>query len=325
MTRRVTSGDRMRRILSIVPWIAERDGPTIEEVCQRFGIEQGELLGDLEVVFMVGIPPYTPDTLIDVVAEDGRVWIHLGGYFSRPLRLTPQQGLSLLAAGSAVASSPGVDQHGPLARALGKIATAVGLSDGPGVDVVIGSAGGDDYRTITDALTERRQLEIDYYSASRDDHAVRTVDPLRVYSQEGAWYLLGWCHTANDQRVFRIDRMRSVRLLDSAIAPGGEVPGDSVAVGGFVPGADDRRVTIALPPNARWVAQQYPVESVEEVDGVLRVTLAASGDAFLMRLLMRFGRAAAIVAVNHDTSEAACAPLRAVQRDLVDRILARYA
>ena len=86
---RTTAADRARRILAIVPWVAERDGPTLTEISERFGVSQSELLADLDVVFMVGTPPYTPDSLIDVVVEDGRVWITLGDYFRRPMRLVP--------------------------------------------------------------------------------------------------------------------------------------------------------------------------------------------------------------------------------------------
>ena len=30
---RTTAGDRVRRLLGIVPWIAAREGPTIAEIC----------------------------------------------------------------------------------------------------------------------------------------------------------------------------------------------------------------------------------------------------------------------------------------------------
>ena len=49
---RVTAGDRVRRLLSIVPWIAAREGPTIEEICTRFGLTRAQLLADLDVVFI---------------------------------------------------------------------------------------------------------------------------------------------------------------------------------------------------------------------------------------------------------------------------------
>ena len=65
--------------------------------------------------------------------------IRLAEYFERPLRLTPAEGLALLAAGRASLSVPGADDNGPLATALdklddrprrrGRLAVEVGGSD----------------------------------------------------------------------------------------------------------------------------------------------------------------------------------------------------
>ena len=67
----------------------------VDEVCRRFGVEEKELLDDLNLLFMCGLYPFTPDMLIDVTVADGRVWITMADYFRRPLRLNPQEGLAL--------------------------------------------------------------------------------------------------------------------------------------------------------------------------------------------------------------------------------------
>src|SRR5690606_15193044 len=75
------AADRVRRVLAIVPWIVANNGVPLAEVAARFGISERELTSDLEVVWMVGLPPYTPDSLVEVVIEDGRVWIHYADFF----------------------------------------------------------------------------------------------------------------------------------------------------------------------------------------------------------------------------------------------------
>ena len=60
MTARRPPAARLQRLLAMVPWIAAHDGPTIDEVCERFGITPEQLAADLEVVWLVGLPPYTP-------------------------------------------------------------------------------------------------------------------------------------------------------------------------------------------------------------------------------------------------------------------------
>ena len=101
-------------------WVAANDGPTVDEVCRRFQITEDQLVEDLSTAMMVGADSAdTRDMPIEVVFEDGRVWVHLLS-FRRPLRLTPAEGLALVAAGSALLDVPGADPDGPLARALGQ-------------------------------------------------------------------------------------------------------------------------------------------------------------------------------------------------------------
>jgi proteasome accessory factor C len=319
---RITSSARLRRILAIVPWIAERDGPTIAEVCERFAIDRRDLLADLEIVFMVGLPPYTPDALIDVVTEDDRVWIRLGDYFRRPLRLTPAEGLSLLAAGEAVRAAPGAEPDGPLARALDKLAGALGVRTGEDgeLDVSLGAAEPAVLDLLRAAVDDRRQVELAYYSYGRDRHAVRVVDPLRVYARDGAWDRLGDCHLAGGQRIFRVDRIETARALDAGFEPPDELP----AAPGYVPGSDDVLVVLRLAPTARWVVEHHPVESVEpEPDGWLRVRMSVSALPWLARLLIRLGPEAEVVATE-GADAVDVTTIRTLVSDMAATMLARY-
>ena len=126
MSPRPLAGSRLRRVLALVPWIGEHPGAALAEVAARFGVSEGELERDLELLPLCGLPPYTPDRLIEVEIVDGQVWIRFAEYFDRPLRLSADEGLALLAAGRALLAVPGSDEHGALATALDKLASALG-------------------------------------------------------------------------------------------------------------------------------------------------------------------------------------------------------
>jgi proteasome accessory factor C len=285
-TGRKGADEKLQRMLALVPWVAARDGPTLEEVCERFGCTEAELVSDLDRLFMCGLYPYTPDVLIEVDVADGRVWIRYADYFSRPLRLTPAEGLALLAAGKAVQSFPGADQSGPLARGLAKLARTLGVAGGDALDVALAVVPEDVMATLRAAVDERRQVELDYYSFGRDEVTERTVDPYAVFSAGGQWYLSAYCHAVDDERLFRIDRMRAATLLDTPVERGEGTVANAV----FNARADDPRVTLELTRAGRWVAEQYPVERTTEMrGGKLRVTLAVSERAWLERLLLRLG------------------------------------
>src|SRR5438034_4193722 len=128
-------GPRLQRVLALVPWILAHPGVTITELATRFEVSERELERDLELLPMCGLPPYTADRLIDVWVVDGAVEIRLAEYFERPLRLTPAEGLALLAAGRALLSVPGSDESGPLATALDKLDGALDARGGLAVEV----------------------------------------------------------------------------------------------------------------------------------------------------------------------------------------------
>jgi len=309
-------------VLAIVPYVLAHPGITITELAERFRVDRREIEQDLELLPMCGLPPYTADRLIDVwVMDDGSVEIRLAEYFERPLRLTPAEGVALVAAARALLAVPGADTSGPLASALAKLEDVVGASGRLQVDV--GSVAHLD--VLRTAVDDREQLDLDYFSYSRDEMTTRRVDPERVFHALGAWYLAAYCHRAEDERLFRVDRIRAVRRTGAHFEPRpapaaarGDDGDDGDDVGALVyhPGPDDERVTLRLAPEVAWVLDSLPYEDRRtERGGRERVVVPVSGEAFLERLLLRLGPAAEVI----DPPSA-----RERRADAAARILRRY-
>ena len=263
---RTSASDRVARLLAIVPWIAANDGPTLDEICARFNVTRRKLLDDLDVLMMVGVPPYTPDTLIDVTVEGDRVWLRFADVFARPLHLTPEQGLALVAAGSASQNLSGDENGGPLTSALAKLAQVLGVEPGEAVSVTLGETRPAVLEALRTAATEGRAARIDYYAYGRDERTTRKVDAHAVFAHRGAWYLGAYCHLAEAERLFRVDRVVDVVVLDETFelptsADGAGRSADPITLGPDVP-----RVVLEAPVSAAWVAEAYPVDEVTELD-----------------------------------------------------------
>lgn len=287
---RTTAGKRAQRILSMIPWIVEHPGVGLDELAARFDVSRKELSADLDLVFMVGVPPYTPDSLVDVEVEDDRVWVRLGDYFRQPIRLTHAQALSLAIAGRGLLDVPGADDEGPLARALAKLDIALDLGDAARLDVDLGNAQPQLLGELSNAVQSGRQVELDYYTHSTDSRSTRVVDPWRIGSLSGHWYLWGWCHKADAPRAFRLDRTRSVTVLDSPIAV--PPPPDLDTLGTDPEGAH-ATVTVTVGRGQLWVATSYPIVDRVDLDGGgARLTLRVVGPAWLARLMAELGPSA---------------------------------
>ena len=311
MSGRERSQDRLQRMLALVPCILANPGATLAELATRFDIEESELERDLELLPMCGLPPYTADRLIDVwVGEDGAVSIRLAEYFERPLRLTPAEGVALLAAGRTLLAVPGSDPEGPLARALEKLERTLGATGGIAVDV----GGADHVERLREAADGGRQLEIEYYTFTRDEMTTRVVDPVRVFHAFGAWYLAAYCHRAGGDRLFRVDRVRALRETGIEVA----TEASSADDGGLVyrPSPDDLRVRMRLGPAATWVAESLPNEARKDLrGGRVEIVLAVSGAAFLERLVLGLGPDAEVVGPDE---------ARAMVERAARRVRARY-
>lgn len=308
---RPSSSQRLARLLAIVPWVQAQEGPTVAQVCQRFGLNERDLLADLNLLFMCGVYPFTPDALIEVDIEDGRVWVRYADWFRRPLRLSAPEGLALLAAARAMSGLAGPEETAgggqalpssslgpdggrpsPLARAAAKLESVLG-TDGPAaLDVELGQASPQVMAVLQAALAEGRKVRLGYYSFGRDEASERVVQPWRLFSSEGNWYLLAWCESVGGRRLFRVDRAQAAVALEERFEPPTEI-GD---VPLYQARPDDPVVVIDLPPEARWVAERYPHEGVTELaNGYLRAHLRASSKAWLERLLLRAGPRATVV------------------------------
>lgn len=312
---RITATERLQRILAVLPWIVQHQGSTVTEICERFGLDRKALLDDLDLVFLeVGLHPFTPDMLSEVSIEDDRVYVRVGDYFRRPLRLTHGEALTLLAAGRAVAGREGADPDGTLARAVDKLVAVLGDAAAYGVEIELGRADPAVMATLQQALDERRRLSISYYSYGRDASTEREVDPFRVVSREGQWYLLGHCHSAGGERLFRVDRIQAATLTEHPVEV--EAPADEVTPG---PADATRAVELVTSSAGEWVADLYPTDDVEPLeDGRLRIVLPVTTTAWLERLVLRLDPDTAVT--DATTGES----LAEVRSAAAARVLERY-
>ncbi len=76
-------------------------------------------------------------------------------------------------------------------------------------------------RLLEGAFEEDTPVEIEYFVQSRGEWTTRRLLISDVYEREGAWYVSGHCELRGDFRQFRLDHIRSVRVLEED-APAGD-------------------------------------------------------------------------------------------------------
>ena len=129
-----------------------------------------------------------------------------------------------------------------------------------------------------------------YYVPGRDEATERDVDPMRLLVVEGRTYLEAWCLRAEAVRLFRLDRVLALTVLDEPASVPAQARPRDVDQGLFRPSDDDVRVELELSVAGRWVAEYYPCERVDELgDGRLLVELRTPDTRLIRRLALRLG------------------------------------
>ena len=296
--------EQVSRLLALVPYLQTRSDVSLAQAAADFGVSADQIRKDLKVLWMCGLPGLTPDKMIDVDFEaieddpEGVVRIDNAEYLARPVRLGSSEASALIVALRALREGSPDASHEAIDRALSKLedATATGSAT-PQVEVhLTGSAAGAQHATLLrQAIETNRQARLDYYVPTRDETTERTVDPLALLTGDGREYLDAWCHLAGARRLFRLDRMYAVELVDEPRDHDDLRPRD-LSAGLFEPGPDDIEAVVRLEPWARWVADYYPVVGTEELgEGRLQLTMRVGDPLWLVRLALRLAPALSIV------------------------------
>ncbi|MGI9157179.1 MAG: helix-turn-helix transcriptional regulator [Marmoricola sp.] len=319
--------EQVARLLALVPYLNSHPEVALDQAARDFHVKPEQIVRDLKVLWYCGLPGLGPGEMIDIdmdaLEPDGDRMIRLSNadYLGRPLRLGSSEAAALLVALRAMREGSPATSREVIDRVLTKLEGATADGTVPGtVDVVevpehlvvseqVGAR-------LGEAVAGNLQVRLEYYVPTRDETTERVVDPLAVLEAEGHSYLDAWCHLAEARRLFRLDRVSALEILEQP-ALEHDVPPRDLSEGLFEPGQDDVLATVRLHRVARWVAEYYPVESQTELaDGGLEVALRIGDPQWLVRLLMRLTPYAELVGPGELASRVS---------DAARRVLALYA
>lgn len=300
--------DQVARLLTLVPYLHARDSVRLDEAATALGVSPQQLLRDLKVLLMCGLPGGYPDDLIDVDLDaledpdgDGVIRVSNADYLSRPMRLTPTEASAVIVALRALRNGAGAETRQVVDRALAKLEAAAAEAGAARIDPGRDGVDADTAllaRRLQEAATARRQVRLTYFVPARDEESERVVDPRGVVTAQGRSYLDAYCHSADAPRLFRLDRISAAEVLDSTTTTDPAPPRD-LSEGLLTRSSATTVATLELAAPARWVVDYYPVEDVrpqgEDPDALWQVDLLVADQRWLTRLLLRLAPHARLV------------------------------
>lgn len=213
--------NRTDRLVAMVLFLQGRRVVRAEEMARHFEVTVRTVYRDIVALGEAGVP---------VVGEAGVGYSLVKGYHLPPVMFTAEEAVALFVGGEMVKQFADASMAKPMELALLKIRSVLPLDRRDDLDrlaratAIYGetrSPAGLDQRTllpIQQAIVSRRVLRMTYHGRERNADTVRDVEPLGVTFRGGAWYLVAWCRLRKDFRYFKLERLRSLDVLNERFA-----------------------------------------------------------------------------------------------------------
>lgn len=285
----------LRRVLALLTQVAVDPEQTVDTLAGRLGVDRGEVERLAGLMGLCGLPPYTPDALVEIEIVDDRISLRHGpaDALSVAPSLTLPETEALHGALALLGGRLGPEADASLASLVLKIdAQLAHAAEPPETDRTLSAtppaADSGVLGLLRTAAREGASVEIDHYSASAERLTGREVDPHGLVQHGGAWYLLAHCHLADAPRVFRVDRIKEARPSGHAFEPPDPAAVAARAAGLFNAIAPQERGTVRLEGMAtRRLAERWPAYvSQRGDDGSVLVDVPYRDERWLVQELL---------------------------------------
>lgn len=286
--RPLRATDKLVFLLALVPYLLEQRVVAVSDAAAHFDMTDDEIRDAVRLIATSGLPgstgTYQPNDLFDIdwdsFEEDDVIVIEHHVAIDDAPRLSAREAAALIAGLQYLSASPENAGSASLASLMAKL--TAGASATPSRLAVAETEADASLAVIREAVAVGRQIEFDYLNA-RGVASRRRADPMRITSQDADWYLQAYCHTREDVRNFRVDRMSALELTDE---PVGDHSQHVVPDGLFQRSDSDLDVVVDVSPSTLPLLADYLADSrSREVDGRLRVTLRLAHVHGLKRLV----------------------------------------
>jgi len=205
------AANRALRTMDLIPYILENPGVSIIKLAKQFSVTEKQIESDLQLVFMCGLPGYTPYELIDLIFEDGVVSIIDPQVLDKPRRFTKSE-LVVIALGLQLLGELSASDSARLSKIklLSNKITQLGGSNS--IIFAPSSSKSPFVEVISKAIINKKSLTIQYQSLVKDEVSIRTISPHNLYFMNGNLYLSAMDLAAKADRVFKVELIKTCEV-----------------------------------------------------------------------------------------------------------------
>ena len=195
------------RLFEIIYILLQKKQVTAKELAERFEVSTRTIYRDVETLSNANIPIYSTK------GKGGGIGL-LDKYVLNKAILSEEEQKQILFALQSMKNVSGRDE---LEKVFKKLSTLFGKAVNDWIKIDFSTWGKSDaqeakFDAIKKAILDRRRIGFLYYD-SNGKESKRIVEPLQIWFKDKSWYLMAFCKLKEDYRIFKVARMKQVRIL----------------------------------------------------------------------------------------------------------------
>lgn len=291
-TSGLSGADRYNFMLALTGYLISHRQQPIEDVAKHFQVTEKEIRSAVVTISLSGVGLYRPDELFFLdydLLEEGILDLSFAPTLENVPRLSTRQAAAI-ASGLSYLLELVDEQDKSEIESLLKVfgSGALGQKDLPFMVQPISSDS--DLYLVRQAVAEQRVLSCSYINTT-GQISQRRIEPVQIESRDSNWYLRGFCLTNQELRVFRIDRMREISMLETF-----ESRSQLEASEIYSPNESDTEVLFEVEPEAYSLIADYKPDFEISGNKAIQVKIPIGQLSNLGRIVARYSGAVRVLA-----------------------------
>lgn len=198
---------QVNRLFEIIYILLEKENVTAKELAEHFGVSIRTIYRDIDVLSRSNIPIYTNQ------GKGGGINLLDNFVLDKSLISEDEQNQILFALQSL--EKLNVNNEKML---LDKMSILFNKATRNWIEIDFSSWGTDStqnerFNKIKEAILNKKVVEITYFNSYGEEN-IRQVEPLQIWFKDKSWYIKAFCRLKQDYRIFKIARIRDIKILD---------------------------------------------------------------------------------------------------------------
>jgi len=211
----LSGADRYNFMLALTGYLINNRQQKLVDLANHFQVTEKEIRSAVVTISLSGVGMYRPDELFFLdydLLEEGIVDLSFAPTLDAVPRLSTRQAAAIASGLSYLMNLVDANDQVQIKELLDILGR--GASTTKELPFVVQPNPGDsDLAIVRQAVAESRALKCSYIN-SAGEITDREIEPHLLESREANWFLRGFCRSNQEPRVFRLDRMREITLLD---------------------------------------------------------------------------------------------------------------